>query len=184
MRYPDDYIRNEKLCRMMENAIETMDPIQWLFTGMPGTGKTMAAEIMFSELCSIMKPRKAWAIKTSAHKLYSDYLKALSGNDNNVRHEVQWLNTILCKQIVVIDDLGCEQQTDASNAFMSNVFSEQYDWLKAGNNNHVIITTNLNSVGIERCYGARVIDRIYENYTIVKFTCDSYRKKKLKMMEV
>jgi DNA replication protein DnaC len=184
MNYPTNYIRNEKLCSMMESAIESKEPILWLFTGLPGTGKTMAAEVMFNELVSVIEHRKAWAIKSSAHRLYSDYLAAINGNESNKAHDIKWLNSILCKQIVLLDDLGCEQQTESSKAFIANIFSEQYDWLRAGNTNHVIITTNMNSKAISDAYGERIIDRIYENYTIVKFTNESFRKAKLRKVEV
>jgi DNA replication protein DnaC len=211
MIYPPDYIRNEKLCSMMESAIDSREPFCWLFTGVPGCGKTMAAEMMISAVIKSIYPPDMWTaidssqacfsllretngfdsikkratiVSTTAHRLYSEYMRCVSSSELSKNSDIRQLNSALCKSIVFIDDLGCEQQTESSRSFFANLFSEQYDWLRAGNANHVIITTNLSSSGIIDMYGERVMDRIFEYYTIVKFTNPSYRAKKLKKIEV
>jgi len=184
MNYPDYYIRNEKLCSMMETAIEKKEPILWLFTGAPGTGKTLAAEIMYEALCQEIEHMKWQAEKITATELYYHYQNYARSNDYMERDKVKDCNRTLCKKIVLLDDLGSEPRTEASSTFISNLFSVQYNWLSEGHRNYCIVTTNLNSNEITDIYGERVIDRIYEYYTIVKFTGESFRKKKMKLIEV
>ena len=184
MNYPDYYIRNEKLCTMMENAIEKKEPILWFFTGAPGTGKTLAAEIMYEALCQEIEHLQGQAEKLTANELYYRYQNFARSKDYEERSQTKWCIRTLCNKIVLLDDLGNEPRTEASYAFMQNLFSVQYNWLREGHRNFVIITTNLNSNEITDIYGERVIDRIYEYYTIVKFTGASFRKKKMKIIEV
>ena len=184
MNYPDYYIRNEKLCTMMETAIEKKEPILWLFTGAPGTGKTLSAEIMFEALCQEIEHLQGQAEKLTANELYYKYQNFARSKDYEERSQTKWCIKTLCNKIVLLDDLGSEPRTEASFSFMQNLFSVQYNWLREGNRNFVIITTNLNSNEITDIYGERVIDRIYEYYTIVKFTGTSFRRKKMKIVEV
>jgi DNA replication protein DnaC len=173
--YPDWFVKNDNLIKVCQELVK-QDHFAVMFVGVPGCGKTVMAGIMFDMLCK--QHKNCWAL--SAHELYTGYLKAINSKDEDKSILVDRANNCMLNSLVLLDDLGCEMDTDSSRTYFANILSIQYDNYNASKFNRTIITTNLDSEQIQARYGLRVLDRIYEHYQIVKFHNGSFRKAGMK----
>lgn len=180
MQYPTNWIRNDKLSEFVESALQANDPFAWLFVGDAGCGKTALSELVFKELCGKHKPN--W-FKT-ANYLYNQYVAMCGGNDAEKSRQIAMLNNSLTQPLFVLDDLGREINSEASSVWFANLFSEQYEAFKEGKVQRCIVTTNLHSDQIAKRYGSHVMDRMFEVYTIVKFSNGSFRAMKKRVVEI
>lgn len=181
--YPEWYQKNTKLIQFIEPVVESGLPFALLFTGKPGTGKTALADIVYSHIYDIYADdHRFGAISISSSALYDEYLRAcaLEGKERN--DAIEKVQKRIHYSLVVIDDLGCEIDTQASRTFFSNLLSAQYDAYREGKLNKCIITTNLDYTGIAKAYGERIADRIAEFYTVIKFPIESYRRSKMRVV--
>jgi len=182
IQFPSGYEKNVKLWQYVEPVIESNSKFAWIFTGVPGCGKTMAANLIYDALVAINANNHRYsAIGISAQQLYREYLTA---TETGKTDDIKSIEAYLCRDLVMIDDLGWEMETNASKTFFANMLSLQYDHYQDGKMNQCIITTNLNYAGIEKVYGTRIIDRICEHYTILAFSNQSYRKDKLRVVKL
>lgn len=134
------------------------------FYGDTGLGKTFMSCCVAKEL---MKKGKT-VLYISATKLF----KML--NDEQFGRETDGLDRIYDCDLLVIDDLGTENESRFNNSYLFDVINERII-----NNKKMIINTNLNFKGLEDKYTKRFSSRLIENFTIMLFYGEDIRKKKM-----
>lgn len=188
MKYPDNYVKFAPFTDRIEADIEAGNEIRYLFIGAPGTGKSMLAKLVMDTLVAKHKQDHGTNpdyVFTSASEHYRKYLSLNSSNFSDKNEAMDNLMKVLVSTYCVIDDLGNEIKSDAANNYIAELFSYQYDRLRAAKRKPIntIITSNFGSKDLIALYGERIIDRIYETYTIFQFNNDSFRKKMIKIIE-
>ena len=178
MNYPEWYEPNPKLVKLIEEAIDK--PFCFLFTGKNGTGKSCMADLIYEHLSK--KPVSKTNIR--ADHLYAKYLAANDQNGADKTAALRDIEQLPTRKLLVLDDLGLEMDTPASRKFFENLICSQHDFIQEKNQVQSIITTNLSSDQISLRYGDRVLDRLCQFYTIVKFTNNSFRLRNLRVVEV
>lgn len=182
MIYPDWYQKNQKLIDYVENEIG-QGKFSILLTGKPGCGKTALANIIFDHVLESNHENGRFSyICATANCMYQDYLNALNLTGKERSEAIAKAESYLMYDLVLLDDLGCEMDTDASANYFSRMFSGQYEMYQEGKRNATIITTNLTIDGIATAYGSRVMDRIAEHYSVITMTNDSWRIKNMKQV--
>lgn len=85
------------------------------------------------------------------------------------------LNYFVDFPLLLIDDLGIEEESckvfGETRHPLEDVITQRY-----ARDRTTIITTNLSLKAIEERYGGRVLDRLYEMYTMIKYDAPSYRR--------
>jgi len=82
--------------------------------------------------------------------------------------------------VMLLDDLGAEPESGAAGEFMISVLTGLYE--RRDRMRLLIITSNLDSAGVQRRYGDRIADRIVEMCDICKFKSQSYRRKQARII--
>lgn len=185
--YPDNYVKFPTFTEAIESALASGEEIRFFFTGAPGTGKSMLARLVMDALMKTHKEKhgtKPDCLIASASELYRRYLALYQSTYSDKNDALDSLMKTLAMQYVILDDLGNEINSDASSSFIAELFSYQYDRLKAANRKPIntIITSNFGSKDLSRLYGLRIIDRIYETYTVFQFNNESFRKQMIKVI--
>ena len=188
VKYPDGYIKFDAFDTAINHMLAGNDDIRLLFVGSPGTGKSQLARLIMNALLD--KHMESTGIKPdvqikSASELYRRYLALTGSTASDKIDQIDSLIKILAMQYVIIDDFGNEINSGASNCFMAELFSYQYDRIVYAERRkpiNTIITTNFGSKELAKLYGDRIIDRIYETYTVFQFNNDSFRRNKLKII--
>lgn len=134
-----------------------------LFYGTPGTGKTHLSHAIAGEL---LKAGYFVLYKTS-EDLIQD-LREIRFNKDRYREEVLEYSDLL-----IIDDLGTEENNDFSRAEFFNLLNK-----RLLNEKKLIISTNLELENILKNYNDRITSRLLGNFTICKFYGDDIRVKK------
>jgi DNA replication protein DnaC len=182
MKYPDWYQKNQKLIDYVENEIST-GKFAILLTGKPGCGKTALANLIFDHVFETNHENGRFSyICATANGMYQDYLNALNLTGKERTEAIAKAESYLNYDLSLLDDLGCEMDTEASANYFSRMFSSQYEMYQEGKRNATIITTNLTIDGIATAYGSRVMDRIAEYYSVITMTNDSWRMKNMKQV--
>lgn len=94
---------------------------------------------------------------------------------DNVLSDEDKARCLLKNDLIIIDDLGCEPVS--AKVFgteltpIVEILRSRYESMKS-----TVITTNLDLNGIEKTYGARILDRIIETFELIAFENKSYRK--------
>lgn len=181
MKFPTNYIKNDKLIDYIEKLIQS-GSFYLLLSGKPGCGKTEIASIVFDAIYEKHENNSKYAaVRMSAQAMYRDYLSAINDNEDRAK-KVNAAESFMLRDLVMVDDLGGELDTVAASNYFANLFCRHYDAVKNGENNVVIITTNLDLDGISKIYGLRVMDRISELFHIIQMTNPSWRQRQVKMV--
>jgi len=180
INYPDYWVKNEKLCELVESTLQDNKPFAWLFVGPAGCGKTAMAELVFELLRKQYRPN--WYL--TASYIYNKYIGYVSSKEADKQRDINSLNQYFNNELWVLDDLGREIISEASTVFFANLFSEQYEAYTDGKKHRCIVTTNLHSDQIAKRYGPHVMDRIFDLFTIIKFNNPSFREAKKVVIEL
>jgi DNA replication protein DnaC len=179
--YPEWFEKKPELIRFIESKIDK--PVQWLFIGDNGTGKTAIAEVIFNSFVEANKDdHRISYLATTASDLYRRYLSANALTGKEQTEAISRIEKSMSYDFLLIDELGGEMDTESSRAFFTNYLCHQYDYFREKDKTYSIITTNLDSEKLAQRYGKKVIDRFYEFYTFVSFEGMSYRLKMKKVM--
>jgi DNA replication protein DnaC len=138
-----------------------------LIYGEPGNGKTYMTHSIANELLNKGIPVVCVHIDALLNRIkqtFSSYGK---------EGEATILNALNNAELLIIDDLGTEQDTDWSNKTIYNIIDNRY---RSGL--PLIITTNINLKDIEDKYHKRTYDRILEMCIPVKNEGKSLRLEK------
>ena len=135
-----------------------------IFQGTIGSGKTTLTYAMYGLYKQLASP----VIYTTAYNLHTQFKHYLEKEDS--RYE-----EILKAKYLFLDELGSEPERCQSYGTdytpVQNLISYRYDRKLP-----TVVTTNLADDNILDRYGPRMMDRINEMFSILRFKGDSYRK--------
>ena len=135
-----------------------------IFQGTIGSGKTTLTYAMYGLYKQLASP----VIYTTAYDLHTQFKHYLEKEDS--RYE-----EILKAKYLFLDELGSEPERCQSYGTdytpVQNLISYRYDRKLP-----TVVTTNLADDKILDRYGPRMMDRINEMFSILRFKGDSYRK--------
>lgn len=181
IQYPDWFEKTE-LSKHFETIIN--EPFAIILTGVPGCGKTAIADIVVNSIYEKHKnDGKLTVWCNTADGTYQNYLNIVSRPYFDGKNEqLEASQNVLCRKLVLLDDLGCEKDTAAASSFFQLAFSNHYKHVKSKGLNNIIITTNASFEQLGKIYGARVLDRMYEIFVLIEMTNSSYRARNKKVM--
>jgi DNA replication protein DnaC len=133
-----------------------------LFSGPNGIGKNHLAAAIVSELSK----RYVSAYFGSITKIKTKICDAF---DTGVEDAIQ---TLLGYDVVVINDLGAEKDTDWTLEFLFDFVDRIYESKKP-----IVITTNLDADSLFKRYGSRIVSRILGMCEVVKYKDYDHRLK-------
>ncbi len=135
-----------------------------LILGRTGTGKTFlthcVAKALIDEGYSVLY--------TTAYSLIDRIGKDSYGGEDGTFTE-----SVYAADLLVIDDLGTERQTDYSEMQLFNVINERLTAQRA-----MLISTNLTVEELRDKYGERIISRVFGNFTGIGMHDEDVRLKK------
>lgn len=162
-----------------------------IFTGSPGTGKTMIALSMVNELVKVMYKihfdkyypienvkaedfRKAVDINpckyVNVYDYFSEIRETYSKKSAITEKDVyrKYLNTGL----LIFDEVGVQGGTDFENQALFRIINMRYEQDKP-----TFLISNLNEDDLNKYIGERSVDRFHENYgSVFIFDWESYRR--------
>ncbi|MGI6279110.1 MAG: ATP-binding protein [Acutalibacteraceae bacterium] len=154
-----------KLCREYVMTFSPETSKNLLFTGSAGLGKTHLTLAIVSGVIE----KGYFPIYGSAENLFSaiEYEK-FSGEGRDS------YDTMLCCDLLVIDDLGAEMTTSFTKSVLYNLVNTRLLTKRP-----TIINTNLTMREIEERYSPRISSRLIGNYDANKFLGNDIRQQKL-----
>jgi len=178
---PEQYQENNPniLVRVREDFSKEK-PFNYLFTGQVGSGKTFLAEI----IVRLNEARTGRWERTNCRNVYKTYLRLLDSNYTDKSDAIQKHEDIVKKTFVFMDDLGDERpSTEGSHDYVGCMLVERCETVRRSAQASSIITTNLKMQEIIEMYGSRVVDRLEEHFTIMKFKDHSFRRDKREIIK-
>lgn len=140
-----------------------------LLHGEPGNGKTFVASCIANELIEKGIPTICVHVESLLNKIKETYKKWGSEVEEDI------LRGLTNADLLIIDDLGTEQETDWATTKIYNILDSRYR-----KELPLIITTNLPLKELENRYEKRTYDRLLEMCTPVKNAGTSIRVEKAK----
>lgn len=140
-----------------------------LLHGEPGNGKTYTATAIANSLIDKRIPTICVHVEALLNKIKETYKKWGSEVEEDI------LRGLTNADLLIIDDLGTEQETDWATTKIYNILDSRYR-----NGLPLIITTNLTLTDLENRYAKRTYDRILEMCTPVLNVGTSIRVEKAK----
>ena len=135
-----------------------------LMHGLTGLGKThLSLAIAFSVI-----NKGFTALYETAAQITRNFLNNRFLN----KEENSYINLINEADLLIIDDLGCEFQSQFNKSAIFEVIN-----LRTSFNRPIIINTNLKPEELEKVYGTRIVSRIVSVLTILSFTGKDNRQK-------
>lgn len=137
-----------------------------LIYGNPGNGKTYTSAAIANKLLENMIP----VICVSTNSLLERIKETFNSWGKEAEETI--LKSLSNADLLILDDLGTEQQTDWSKTKIYNLIDSRYR-----NGLPLIITTNFSLEDLENKYGKRTYDRLLEMCTPVENDGPSIRLK-------
>ncbi len=139
-----------------------------MFTGTAGTGKTFMSGAIANELLK----NGHTVLYQTAPLLLDNLFEYKYGNSSKLSKDLY--NSLFDVDLLIIDDLGTENQTSAKFAELFSIINSRM----LNPNTKTVISTNLNLKQLAKLYDDRIISRIISKYSICKFFGDDIRLKK------
>ena len=158
-----------KICLRFAENFDDPEVKNMIFAGSTGLGKTFLANCIINYLTD----RGVSCLYTSASSLFKPFAPGFYADDS----AAEKADFILTCELLVIDDLGSEKQTDTRYSALLDILNAR----SVRKNSHrckTIITTNLTPRDIYAYYGERVASRIIGEYALLKFAGDDIRFKR------
>ena len=169
--FANDNGNNAEIMRAMKRYCENFKEFKesgrgLLLYGNVGTGKTYAAAAIANEL-----------IESGFNVLMTNFSKIINKLQSTFDGREEYLNRLNDFDLLIIDDLAAERQTEYMQENIYNVIDSRYR-----SNKPLIITTNLTIDELknpDNISKARTFDRIIEKCYPVEFKGVSQRRKKI-----
>jgi len=144
-----------------------------LLIGAPGVGKTYIAAGLYNAFKSDFK---AWF---DAGEYVLELIRRERLNTTDAQHLLkEWWDLALNAELIVIDDLGMEENTEKASSIFRRIIQHRYNYKKP-----TVITTNLNGEQLSKRYSHRVISRIYEDFKVIIMEGEDKRKRMMQEVE-
>lgn len=172
---PEGYVNNNKVITddIIQELKNEKGERAFLFAGGVGCGKTYLSQIIAETV--IPEKFRAWGnyLFTTTTNIWEDAKKGYAANRP---YEPR------IPPYYILDDLGAEDNTDASQEFVHNHLLKVYDRWKQGGFRLLIVSTNLGFEEITSRYTSRVESRFYEMFRLYRFDDKDFRKKKMRLV--
>ncbi len=158
---------NQKALELCREFVKGFD--NWtrgiMLTGEVGRGKTHLAAAVANELLNRLYTVVFGNITNIISLIRSSY----SRND---LQENEILDTLAAVDLLIIDDLGKENDSSYTKSLIYQIINRRYE-----DNGKVVITTNLNSADLQQKFGEATVSRLVEMCVPVKVGGVDWRKK-------
>lgn len=147
----------------VEHKIYDTDKNGLIICGSYGTGKTHLAASIAN-----------YAVENGIPTLFDTYgghLEKLKAEFNS-NTEPRYLNLMRSVDMLILDDVGKEKQTEWSQSIMFDVINHRYENMKP-----IIITSNFSSKELERYFGEACFSRLIETCHALVTQGDDYRQR-------
>lgn len=137
-----------------------------VLTGLTGNGKSHLA-------CAIGNAVIAEHLCTVAFGTLSDYgmeIRSTYSSARGGRTELQVVQTLRSVDLLVIDDIGAQDTSDAERKLLFALIDGRWRDDKA-----TIVTSNLNTQELTKFIGVRAMERLTDRGTVIAFDWASYR---------
>ena len=180
---PRQYERNNpNIIKRIEEDFSNDNNFHYLFFGINGAGKTYLAKAIMQSFNANKHITKDKMEYYEARNLHPLYLQKLYSNYSDKADSLMKLQHIMRREAIFLDDVGAEKNYTPDNKaslFIENLLEDRCNWIDKGRGKYTIITTNLNGKQLQDKYGDRVLDRLYQYFTIMYFNNVSFREKQL-----
>lgn len=156
-----------KYCERFQEAKK--EGLGFLFYGKPGNGKTFLSNCIANRLLSKMNPVICVSINALLERIRKTYSKWGQEGEDTI------LSALSMADLLIIDDLGTEQDTDWSRSKIYNIIDNRYR-----NGLPMIISTNKSIEQLKNMYHERTIDRLLEICTPIFNDSKSIRTEQAK----
>ena len=187
---PKDYNRNNpNILKRIDEDRKENKPFHYLFIGNAGCGKTLLATLLAHDFAARLKGSAMDApYFIKVRTFYREYLGLLNSSYSDIHTALKSKEAKFRSKFAIIDDIGDDRpSTPSANEYIGGMLEERYDYIKMcesrSNPSWTIGTTNLNQKQLMEKYGSRVVDRIEEMFTIMKFKDTSFRRKKREIIK-
>jgi DNA replication protein DnaC len=163
---------NPKMLTLGKRYIEKFQDLKkqnmgLMIYGNPGNGKTHVVSCIANALIDRMTPCICVSINSLLDRIKLTYKTYGREGESEV------INGLNNAELLIIDDLGTEQDTEWSRSMIYNIIDSRYRIKKP-----LIITTNVPKENLEERYYARTYNRIIEICTPVENKWTSIREQK------
>ena len=183
--YPEKYKKNNpKILTRIESDMKENRNFHYLFLGNVGSGKSLLARLIANAYNKRSDPFSKFHT-IGARKIYYKYLDSIN-SFSNVGPIITGIEEYIKAQRLILDDIGNEKPgTESAHEYIGTQIEKRYDRIKENpeKHTHTIMTSNLAQKEMLNFYGARVVDRIQELFTIMVFDAISFRKMKQEVIE-
>lgn len=163
-----------------------------IFTGKPGTGKTMIALSMVPAIVNVLYQEhfenkavfddfidgpgvmQSVYINTFIYKNVYDLFSEIRGtyHKNSEDNELDILKKYTNTELLILDEVGAQSGSDFETIMLFRIINSRYENMKP-----TFIISNLTSEDLSKYIGERTVDRFYENNgAVFIFNWDSHRK--------
>ena len=172
---PNSYENNNP--NILKKIVSDMDKgknFGYLFRGVVGCGKSYLAEI-------VMKHLQGYII--SANDLCFECKRLLRSSYSYRQAHLYRQHIIFGSEFFLLDDIGSEDSKSESHKYIADAIEQRYLRFKSDKTSGTIITTNLGTEDLRLLYGDRIMDRVFEMCTIMKFKKYSFRTANTEVVE-
>lgn len=154
----DDYHTMKKILDFTRNYAETFtaDAKSIMMSGGTGLGKTHLSLAVADRVI-----RRGFAV------VYDSVINILDSieDEHYGEHSRETLDAVLGADLLILDDLGTEQESRFFKSKIFNIIDTRINRRKP-----TIISTNLNLADISERYGGRIVSRLSADYTQMQFS--------------
>lgn len=157
----EDYYTMQKILGFTKSYAENfaLDSENILMSGFTGLGKTHLSLAVANKVMG-----KGFNV------IYDSALNVIYNVDKERYNDGNTLNAVLDADLLILDDLGTEQETKSSVSTVYNIINTRLAKRKP-----TVISTNLESNEISQRYGPRVRSRLMGNYRQLHFSGNDIR---------
>ena len=160
----DDYFTMKRIYEFTNQYANTFNPKadSLLMFGRTGLGKTHLSLAIANTVLE-----KGYSV---IYDSVINILRNIEREHFSREHSSEMIDLIMDTDLLILDDLGTEYETQFYNATIYNIVNTRLNSSKP-----TIISTNLDFAGINSKYGERVVSRIVAAYTCLEFQGDDVR---------